>query len=195
MKRIILALVSVAIFTCSPVAAEQVEFRLTGNAGAGLLPGNVTPPTTSTGSGGIGLTGIIFDLDTNILHIDIGWGSENGYSDLTGEITMLHLHGPTDDPPPKSFSQTGELLINLGNSLNFDSSPTGGGLVDDFFISNPDVPALLGGRTYINVHTAMYEFGEIRGYLVRVVPEPGSTVILACLVSIAAFSRRRRATV
>ena len=98
MKRTLLAFFAIVIFTCAPLAAEQIEFRLTGNAGNGLLPGNVTPPTSSDGSGGIGLTGIIFDLDTNFLFIDIGWGSENGYSDLTGEITNLHLHGPTPNP-------------------------------------------------------------------------------------------------
>jgi hypothetical protein len=196
MKRTLIALFTALIFTCSPLAADQVEFQLTGNAGNGLLPGNVTPPTASTGSGGI-LTNILFDLDTSLLYIDIGWGSENGFSDLTGEITMLHLHGPTPDPAPLSFSETGDLLINLALSLSFNSSPSGGGIDDFFFINNSDVQALLEGRFYINVHTAMYTMGEIRGYLVPVsspVPEPGSVAMFACLTLSAATVRRRRAT-
>ena len=191
MKRTAFALIILILFTCSPLAAEQVEFRLTGNAGDGLLPGNVTPPTASDGSGGIGLTGILFDLDTNFLYLDFGWGSENGFSDLTGEVTNLHLHGPTPDPAPLSYNETGPLLINLATSPHFNSSPTGGGLVDFYFISNSDVDALLAGRFYINVHTEMYDMGEIRGYLVPV-PEPGSAAVLGSLALLAASGRRRR---
>ena len=49
--------------------------------------------------------------------------------------------------------------------------------MDFYFISNSDVDALLAGRFYINVHTEMYDMGEIRGYLVPV-PEPGSAAVL-----------------
>ena len=71
MKRTAFALITLILLHVR-LAAEQVEFRLTGNAGDGLLPGNVTPPTASDGSGGIGLTGILFDLDTNFLYLDFG---------------------------------------------------------------------------------------------------------------------------
>lgn len=195
MKQTLIALIAALIFTCSPVAAEQIEFTLTGNAGDGLLPGNLTPPASSTGSGGI-LTSIIFDLDTNLLFIDIGWGSENGFSDLTSEVTMLHLHGPTADPAPLSFDEPGDLLINLALSLNFDSSPTGGGLNDLFFVDSSEVQGFMEGRYFINVHTAEFPMGELRGYLVPVsaaVPEPGSAAVLCGLLGIVATVRRRRA--
>lgn len=171
---------------------EIVTFRLTGNGGAGLLGSNVTPGSGSVGQGGIGFTGITFNTDTNILHVDVQWGIANGYSgDLTGPITMLHLHGPTDEPPPNSFSQTGPLMVSLSNSLNFDDSPTSGGVVDDFFINGgSDEQGLLQGRTYINVHTDMFPMGEIRGYLVAV-PEPG-TLWMAGLISLALIARRQR---
>jgi hypothetical protein len=82
-------------------------------------------------------------------------------------------------------------MIVLSTSLNFDSSASAGGIVDDFFVSNADVPGLLAGRTYINVHTAMFEFGEIRGYLVRAVPEPGCLPVAATGL-ITCLTRRRR---
>ena len=91
---IFLAFSLVANIAC-PVSGDIVDFFVTGAQGDGLLPGNINPPTTSTGSGAIGLTGITFDTNTNILSVDIKWGSKNGFSDLTGPVTLLHLHGPT----------------------------------------------------------------------------------------------------
>ena len=137
--------------------------------------------------------GILFDLDNNTLTIDIAWGSENGFGDLTGEVTNLHLHGPTDNRAPRSFVERGPLLINMGNSLNFNSSATGGGLTESFFINPSDQQAILDGRTYINVHTTMYEFGEIRGYIVpaKFVPEPGSVGVLSIVLGSYALRRRR----
>jgi hypothetical protein len=193
---IFLTLIAISGLLFSPapgqVAADIVEFRLTGNAGDGLLPGNVTPPSGSGGSGGLRMGGITFDTGTNLLHIDIGWGTGNGFGDLSGDVTMLHLHGPTDDPAPDSFSQTGPLLINLATSLSFNPSATSGGLSDNFFLGNPDVPALMQGRMYINVHTAQFAMGEIRGYLVAV-PEPAiMTVILPGFILACGFRRPRQ---
>lgn len=184
-------LLAFSAFFATPASADLVEFRLLGNAGEGLLEGNVTPGTGSAGEGGIGATGLTYDTDTNILHVDVEWGTGNGYSgDLSGAVTMLHLHGPTDAPPPNSFSQTGPLMVVLSNTTNFNGSPIEGGVNDNFFIDQSDEAALLAGRTYINVHTDMFAMGEIRGYLVRSVPEPG-TAGLAGLLLLCAARRRR----
>lgn len=192
-RLIPLLIIISAVFVASS-AADQIAFRATGAAGDGLLPGNVDPPTGSTGSGDIGATGLVVDTDTNTLFIDVEWGSENGYTDLTGEVTLLHLHGPTEDMAPFNFGQVNtNIIINLGNVPAFDSSGTGGGLVSEFFVSNQEIEWLLSGRTYLNVHTEQNPMGEIRGYLVpiNVIPEPGC---LMMLVSTAGFalSRRRR---
>jgi hypothetical protein len=177
-----------------PARADLIEFVLTGNGGMGLLPENVTPPTDSMGSGGIGGSGIIFDTETSNLHVDVRWGSEYGYGDLTGPVTFLHLHGPTPDLPPDAFSETGPLILSLATSLSFDPSPDGGGVNDDFFIDASFVQSILEGRTYINVHTAMYDTGEIRGYLVPAssIPEPGASLLLVTLACAIAAVRRKK---
>ncbi len=182
---------AICLWASSPAAGDIVDFYLTGAQGEGLLPGNISPATSSTGSGGMGLTGITFDTSTNILRVDIEWGSENGYSDLTGDVTLLHLHGPTASLPPDNFGEVDpNIIVNLAGSLNFNPSGTGGSLTDFFLLSNQDAEYLLSGRTYINVHTAMYETGEIRGYVLQV-PEPSAGVLLIGGLGLIANRRRR----
>ena len=170
----------VVIHLAGVAKSDEIQFFLTGAEGIGLLPGNIDPPTSSTGSGNAGSTGIVYDTDTNTFSVDIEWGSENGYSDLSGEVTLLHLHGPTPSLPPFNFGEVNpNIIVNLANSLNFNSSGSGGSLVDEYFLSNQEEEWLLQGRTYINVHTAMYETGEIRGYLLPQgfsIPEPGTGI-------------------
>ncbi|MCP4079774.1 MAG: CHRD domain-containing protein [Planctomycetaceae bacterium] len=196
MKRLVAGLVLAVCcsYLSGAVTADIVDFRLTGNGGEGLLDTNVTPPTGSAGEGGIGLSGITLDTDNNILHVDIDWGTANGYAgDLTGPVTKLHLHGPTPANAPDSFSQTGPLMVTLSSSLSFNSSGINGGVNDDFFINSSDMQAILDGRTYINVHTDAFEFGEIRGYLVAAVPEPGTTgLVLAGAIFVGLRRRRHR---
>ncbi len=189
--------IAVAFLLCGPIPAfaDQIELIVTGAQGDGLLPGNIDPPTSSTGSGAIGLGGIVYDTDTNLLNLDIEWGSGNGHSDLTGDVTLLHLHGPTADMAPNNFGQVNsQILVNLGNSLKFMPSGSAGGLSDTFFLSNQQEMYLLSGRTYINVHTNMYPMGEIRGYLVAAtVPEPTSAALVFGLLLIALQRRERSA--
>mgnify|MGYP001265833214 CR=1 FL=1 len=50
------------------------------------------------------------------------------------------------------------------------------------------------GRAYLNIHTQQYMPGEIRGYLLNPIPEPGTYALMAAgLVGIGAWVRRRRA--
>jgi hypothetical protein len=194
MKRLLSALVVCLIVAASsPLSADIIELNLTGTAGEGLLPGNVTPPTSSSGSGGEGAIGLLFDTESFDLTVDIEWGSENGYTDLTGVVTLLHLHGPTASAAPDSFTEvTTNILVNMTTNLT-DNSVTGGSLSEVYFINPGDVSALLLGQTYINVHTEMYDMGEIRGYIVPAgsVPEPGTIGVLG-LLTIVLLSRRRR---
>ena len=180
------------VLTVSHAQADIVFFKVTGLGGDGLLGGNVNPTAPDNpGSGGIGGTGIFLDTATGDFHIDIEWGSGNEYTDLTGEVTMVHLHGMTPDPAPLSFNQVNtNVLINVGNSLNFNNSASAGGVVDDFFVANPDIPGLLQGRTYLNIHTAANPAGELRGYLVAI-PEPSSTACVMLFLFGGTLRRRR----
>lgn len=174
------------VLLAASAQAATIVFLLDGNAGLGLLPGNEVPAVTG-GSGGI-LGGISFDTDTNLLTIDIGWGSGNGFSDLSGPALLAHIHGPTLDPAPASYSQTAGTLYDLHTMLGWNPLPANGGFDGVVAISPAHVAALLNGQTYINVHTLANPNGEIRGQLVAV-PEPSTFGLVA--LGLALVARRR----
>ena len=176
-----------------PSYAAIVSFILDGAAGLGLLPENEVPATTG-GMGGIGPGGISYDTDTNVLSIDILWGSDNGFIDLTGDVRASHIHGMTDDPAPAGFLQNAGVLYGLDGLPGFDISASSGGFNGTVNIMQADEAGLLAGRTYINVHTASNPGGEIRGQLVvNPIPIPAAVFLFATgligLVAAAKFTK------
>jgi hypothetical protein len=173
--------------------ADIINLDLSGKAGPGLLIGNENPSVPSGGSGGEIGAGISFDTLSNVLTINIGWGSGNGFTDLTGTTTGGHIHGPTTDPAPASFTENAGILIALDSLAGWNSSATNGGFSGTVTLTSSQATDLQAGRLYINVHTSANPGGEIRGYLV--VPEPNSIALL--IVGLAgaftiAYCRRAR---
>jgi hypothetical protein len=156
------------VLTAAQSRAAIIQFNLQGQAGAGLLPGNEVGPTTGGTGGEVG-PGITFDDVTKILTINVGWGSGNGFVDLTGTVTLAHLHGPANQ------TSNAGVLLDLSSGLN--SSATSGGVAYTSALSDANETHLLAGNTYINVHTAANPGGEIRGNLVAI-PEPSTLVMI-----------------
>lgn len=178
------------VWTEQRSSADIVNFIATGAAGEGLLEGNINPPTGEVGTGGIGSTGISFDTESNIIHIDVEWGSGNGFVDLSADVFKLHLHGPTPSSGTDAWGEVAPLLLTLSSSFTFDGSRTNGGVNDNFILDASDAQALLDGRMYINVHLSDSDTGIIRGYL-QAVPEPGSMIVLGALAGLTALRRKR----
>lgn len=177
------------------VQADLVFFDLQGKAGVGLLAGNENhTPSGTPGSGGEFGTGIFFDDVSNVLTINARWGSVNGFTDLTGDVTGAHVHGPTLDGGVGSFTQNAGVKFNIGGTATgFNSSASAGGWTNTqiSLTSAQDILDLFAGKFYLNVHTGTNGNGEIRGNLVAV-PEP-SSIGLMVLLGIPAFLTRRRA--
>ena len=81
------------------------------------------------------------------------------YSNLTGPITGMHIHGPADP------GQSGGILFDIDSAIPQPDgtyiwvfAQTGTNTIADI------VNALKSGRTYVNVHTATYPTGEINGF-------------------------------
>ncbi len=187
----LLVLLSASLLTtyAAPLSADIVNFIFDGSAGPGLLAAS-EPGATGNGSGGILTGGVSFDTDTNELTMDVGWGSGNGFTNLTSPVSLLNIHGPTTDPAPDSYNQSGPGLFTISG---IDPSPTSGGFAGTVNIPDDNVAQLMTGRLYLHIHTDTFGGGEARGYFIATdaVPEPGS-LGLAGMVASFLLTRRNR---
>ena len=190
---LIFATMLIGCIASNSAQAGLVFFDLKGTAGNGLLPGNEpSVPVASTASGGEIGAGIFLDDTTNLLTVNVGWGSSQGFTDLTSVANNSHIHGPTANNNGNGFTQTAGVLFNLTRS---SSAITGGTFTNaPILLTGAQITDLLNGKFYINLHTTSNGGGEIRGFIVAV-PEPSSFALLG-LVSIGAtgyYWRKRKA--
>jgi hypothetical protein len=154
--------------------AATFDFDLRGVAGIGLLPGN-EPGVLTGGTGGEIGAGIFFDDATLNLTINVGWGSSQGFTDLSSAANNSHIHGPTAANFGLNFTQTAGVLFNLTRSSNL---PTGGTIGQSFTLTPTQQADLFNGKYYLNIHTVNNSGGELRGFLVPV-PEPSALALMA----------------
>ena len=185
--RILLA----ATLLAAPCAsAAVIQFDLIGKGGTGLLATNENGTINGTpGSGGEVGPGISFDDVTSVLTINVGWGATNGFVNLSGTATAGHIHGPTASSGSAAFNENAGVRFGLDGGAGWNPAVGGGITNTTVTISAGDVPALMAGRFYINIHTAANPGGELRGNLVPI-PEP-ATGVLALLAGTLAARRRR----
>jgi hypothetical protein len=173
---------TLAVFLGSVLStyAGMVHFDLSPpgtDVAVGLSPSNQVPAVTnSTGSGGTISGGIVFDTDSMILQVAVGYGSAAGFTDLTGVPVAMHIHSPA------AAGQNASPLVDL-SPYNFTApNPTNGGVIfGNIAFPINSVSNLLAGVTYINIHTALNPGGEIRGQLIpQEVPESNSPPVLVC---------------
>jgi hypothetical protein len=106
------------------------------------------PPSGSSGTGSATLT---YDDVTGELTWNITWGG------LTGPAMAMHFHGPA--PPGINAG----VQVNIG-AISGLVSPS----IGSAFITPAQAADLLADLWYINVHTAQFPGGEIRGQVVPV---------------------------
>ncbi|WPB58208.1 CHRD domain-containing protein [Xylophilus sp. GOD-11R] len=144
-RRAALGLVTVATVAlaagCAAVTANTSVMQ------ARLSPEAEVPPTVSMGQG---TAQVWLNKDTGGLK----WKVE--YSGLSGPATMAHFHGPADPG------------ANAGVVVPFKMPIPSPGFEGEAAITPAQVQDLLAGKWYINIHTAKYPGGEIRGQVVLV---------------------------
>lgn len=193
MKTTVAALLSaIALGTAAlPASAVETPFDLMGSAGAGLLGGNEVGGVASGGSGGEIGPGISFDSVTNMLNLSIGWGSGNGFADLSGDAAAGHIHGPTSVAAPGSFLENAGVKIGLNTLAGWNGSASSGSFTGSVPLTASQLVDLFDGKLYVNVHTALNGGGEIRGNLLPV-PEPAGFAMLGVGLALVAGAVRRR---
>jgi hypothetical protein len=150
---------------------------------ANLSQANEVPPT---GSPGTGIATVVLDTVAQTLAVDIA------FSGLISTTTAAHIHCCLASPfqsgvnaPVATAVPTFPgfpLGVTSGTySMTFDLMQ--GGTYNPAFITAHGgtvagaeaalISALLAGETYLNIHTANFPNGEIRGFLAAV-PEPST---------------------
>jgi hypothetical protein len=159
------------------------------------------PPTPSSG---FGTAILLWDDLAATMRIQV-W-----FQDLTGTVTVAHIHAPTTLPNAGNASVATQVPtftgfpvgVTFGSydhtfdmSVSSSYSPgyiaTNGGSVSLAYAALFD--ALKADKAYLNVHSTIYPGGEIRGFW-HATPDGGSTALLLSLglVAMAGITRRRR---
>jgi hypothetical protein len=120
----------------STAAADTTAFT------ADLKGSSEVPPTESNAKGKAEVT---YEGSTKTLRWTISyWG-------LTGSATAAHFHGPAGE------GENAGVMITI--------SPLPSPMKGAAILTEDQAKALMSGNMYINVHTAKYPDGEIRGQL------------------------------
>lgn len=157
------AVAIVALAVATPASATIIAMT----ASLDCSQANAGAGTCGPGSGTGGAT-ITFDDSTNTLSWVVNW------SGLSGPATLAHFHGPAFP------HQNAGVQVSIGTTL-----PAVGAAV----LSASQASDLLNELWYINVHTASFPGGEIRGQ-VLLVPEPTSLILAGAAVALLALRRR-----
>ena len=141
------------------------------------------PPNTSPA---IGLGIVTFDDVALTMKVN------EQYFGLTGgAVNGAHIHCCT----ATAGTGTAPVVVDF---LSFGFPTTSFGNFDFTFTLAPAVFATLNagsaaGKSYLNIHNATYPGGEIRGFLIAAVPEPGTYgLMLGGLGAIGLMVRRRK---
>ena len=137
-KLLVLAIAAILSATFAPASrAKTTVFT------ADLKGTSQVPPIESAATGNAEVT---YDDASKMLTWTIT------YSGLSGNATAAHFHGPAKE---------GENAGPMVPITQLDSPMKGSAT-----LTEDQSQALTGGKMYVNVHTAKYPDGEIRGQLV-----------------------------
>jgi hypothetical protein len=153
-----------ALLACAGAQAAIVNWT------ASLEGAQEVPPSGSSATGSA--FGTLDDI-SGLLSWNVSWAG------LTGPATAMHFHGPAA-PGVNAGVQVNIGAISGLNSPCIGSAVINAGQAADF----------LADLWYINIHSAAFPGGEIRGQVN--VPEPGTLALIGLALLGAAAARRAR---
>jgi len=136
-KTVIAALALGAVTFAGPASAEKLKATLDGKS--------EVPATTSSATGTAA-------LDYDAASKKLSWTVT--YSGLSGPATAAHFHGPAE------AGKNAGVAVAIPNAA---ASPVKG----EATLTDAQAADLLGGKYYINIHTAANPGGEIRGQVTK----------------------------
>jgi hypothetical protein len=192
MRTAAATLLAALTLTVAPASeAAPIPFSVT-LSGANEIPANASP--------GTGTAEIVFDDVLRTLSLNVV------FAGLLGPTTAMHIHCCT--PPTGNAGVATQVPSFMGFPLGVTSGTysqvfdmtlasfynpafitANGGTVENAF--QVLVAGMLGGLSYLNIHTEVFPGGEIRGTL-NTVPEPGVLSLLGLALSGLAYMGRRK---
>lgn len=142
LKPVIAATAFALMLSAGPALAQAVTYK------ADLTGGAEVPPTDSTATGTADIT---YDPATKTLTWTIT------YDGLSGDATGAHFHGPADP------TAVADPVVPIPEPL---ASPIAGQAT----LTDAQAAELDGGMWYVNIHTANFADGEIRGQVLKPAP-------------------------
>ncbi len=142
-------LFSLFLLTMSSCEKRDIEDNILNRTNILLSGGQEVPATPSMATGSMNYS---YNKINKTLTYKVTW------SGLSGNVTGMHIHGATDP---------GFNAGVIQSFSGFPASPAGtynGSVVIDGVVFKEE--EVLGGKMYVNIHTALYPGGEIRGQIV-----------------------------
>ena len=140
-----------AFGSCEPSAEQK---RVTDYEKKGIIMSGAqeTPPAATTA---IGSLDVSYSKSTKMLTYKVTW------SGLTGNPVAMHIHGLAPVSYAAGIVQT---ILSAPNASLFPASGSYSGslLADGVVVKEVDI---LNGLYYLNIHTAAYPGGELRGQI------------------------------
>ena len=137
---LVLVLTAACQQNINDMTTKRTEFKASLNAGTEV------PPNGSAGAGELEAT-------YNPSNHELDWRLR--FSGLTGTVTAAHFHGPAGPG------------ANAPVAVPLNSSFVGTWQRSEITLTEAQAADLLAGRWYVNIHTAQFPAGEIRGQVVR----------------------------
>jgi CHRD domain-containing protein len=126
-----------ALALSGPAFADKMKAALDGKS--------EVPPNTSAATGSA-------DIDYDPASKKLSW--KVTYSGLSGPATAAHFHGPAE------AGKNAGVAVAIPNA---GTSPVSG----EATLTDAQAADLVGGKYYINIHTAANPGGEIRGQVMK----------------------------
>ena len=164
MRRVALT-AAMAMVVAGMAASANAEIIRFTSALSGANETTSTPGVLGVLTGAFGTATVTLDTETKTVswNIDI-WNLPSGINNAHFHVGGPGVAGPTVVNIP--FPATASNDFNLSGSA---TTPTAGLRPDQGIRSWDDfLQSLIGGQTYLNIHTQVFGGGEIRGQVIRV---------------------------